>query len=463
MGGAPAGPIAAAASEFTLSINTASGCSWTLSNSAGFITIVGANSGSGNGSVKLAVAANTGPPRQGSVTIAGQTFTVQQAEPCTASVSPASVSAPQSGGDVSIQVSAAATCVWTTTTSDAFITVKQGASGTGNATVVLAIAANSGAPRLGTASIAGTTVTVDQAGSQAGCTFTVDTPPGVGPFGRVFTIAITTAAGCAWTASTTATFITLDPTAGTGNGSVEVNVAGNPTGLTRNGEFTIAGKLFTVSQASFATCGFTLKPIVIDVPSTASTTTVTVQGTGGASCPYTAVSNASFVTVTGGGSGINDGVVTLSIAANTGAARTGTVTIAGQLVTVNQIAAGAVFCVFSVSPTSVSTTAAATTVVVTITVTQGTSSCPWTAQLPAPFISIVGPNSGVGNGTVTLAIAANTGPSRQGGVQVAGVSVTINQAPGPSPVVLMTSAVTLAQSVRADRSRPRLDPAHRQF
>ena len=50
------------------------------------------------------------------------------------------------------------------------------------------------------------------------------------------------------------------------------------------------------------------------------------------------VSNASWMTVTSGASGSGPGTVAFSVAANTGAARTGTLTIAGQTFTVTQAA-----------------------------------------------------------------------------------------------------------------------------
>jgi hypothetical protein len=59
---------------------------------------------------------------------------------------------------------------------------------------------------------------------------------------------------------------------------------------------------------------------------------VTVAG----SCPWTAVSNDGFITITAGTPGSGNGTVNYTVAANTGAARSGTMTIAGQTFTVNQ-------------------------------------------------------------------------------------------------------------------------------
>jgi hypothetical protein len=73
----------------------------------------------------------------------------------------------------------------------------------------------------------------------------------------------------------------------------------------------------------------------------ASSQTVSVTGvaTASTSCAWTAVSNNSWITITGGASGTGIGTVTYSVDTNTGAARTGTITIGGQIFTVNQATA----------------------------------------------------------------------------------------------------------------------------
>jgi hypothetical protein len=78
-----------------------------------------------------------------------------------------------------------------------------------------------------------------------------------------------------------------------------------------------------------------------------SSTTLSVAGNGGtafltvtanAGCAWTAASNSSFVTLTSAASQSGNGTVNLTIAENTGDARTGTLTVAGQTVTVSQAA-----------------------------------------------------------------------------------------------------------------------------
>lgn len=67
----------AASSSVTVTAGT--GCAWTATSDAAFLTITGATSGSGNGAVTFNVAANISTmSRTGNLTIAGHTFTVTQ-------------------------------------------------------------------------------------------------------------------------------------------------------------------------------------------------------------------------------------------------------------------------------------------------------------------------------------------------------------------------------------------------
>ena len=88
-------------------------------------------------------------------------------------------------------------------------------------------------------------------------------------------------------------------------------------------------------------CTFTLSTNTLNIAATGATATVGVTADSG--CAWTATSNASFVTVNSGSVGAGTGTVGLTIAANTGEARTGTVSVAGQTVTVSQAASDPLF------------------------------------------------------------------------------------------------------------------------
>src|SRR5262249_51591445 len=83
------------------------------------------------------------------------------------------------------------------------------------------------------------------------------------------------------------------------------------------------------------TCTFSLSPSSASPAAAATTGSVTVTASA-TTCAWTAASNASWITITAGSSGTGNGTVTYSVAANTGAARSGTMTIAGQTFTASQ-------------------------------------------------------------------------------------------------------------------------------
>ncbi|MCM3871930.1 MAG: DUF4214 domain-containing protein [Pyrinomonadaceae bacterium] len=89
----------------TGSVSVTSGCAWTAVSNAVWITVTSGSTGSGNGTVGYSVAANTGAARIGTITIAGQIFTVNQAGTTptpTPSPTPAIVTTPP-GTDVNVQ------------------------------------------------------------------------------------------------------------------------------------------------------------------------------------------------------------------------------------------------------------------------------------------------------------------------------------------------------------------------
>jgi hypothetical protein len=64
----------------SVNVTAPSGCAWTATSNAAWLTINSGGAGNGNGVVNYSVAANTGSgQRTGALTIAGQTFTITQA------------------------------------------------------------------------------------------------------------------------------------------------------------------------------------------------------------------------------------------------------------------------------------------------------------------------------------------------------------------------------------------------
>jgi hypothetical protein len=231
-------------------VTAPSGCAWTATSNAIWITITSGSSGSGNGTTNYSVTANTGAQRSGTLTIAGQTVTVTQSAACSFTVSPTTQTVVSAGGPASTAVTTAAGCTWTATSNAAWITITSGSSGSGNGTVNYSSAANTTtAQRTGTLTVAGKTVTVTQS---APCTFTVSpTSQSFAAAGGTATVTVTTAAGCTWTAASSATWLTITAGAsGSGNGTVSYSAAGQASTTERVGTLTVAGQAVTVTQAA---------------------------------------------------------------------------------------------------------------------------------------------------------------------------------------------------------------------
>ncbi len=108
LSGTSASPPAAGGGT-QVTISTASGCTWTAASNVSWVT-VGPTSGSGPGTVIASVAANTSTsPRTGTLTVAGQPFTINQAAGAVAVPATPSTPSPTSGAT---SVGTAPTLTW---------------------------------------------------------------------------------------------------------------------------------------------------------------------------------------------------------------------------------------------------------------------------------------------------------------------------------------------------------------
>lgn len=416
----------------SVAVTTPSGCPWTATSNDAWIAVTGGGSGTANGTVTYSVSGNTGSARAGTISIGDQTFVVTQSSPtaalCQYAINPTSASVASGGGTTPVSIQTDASCSWAAASNVAWLAIAGVGTGSGNGSVTVSAQPNTGTARSGTLTIAGQTFTVNQAGS---CASSINpTSQSVALGGGTGQVNVTIAAGCGWTSSSNASWLTITAGAsGTGNGQVTFSAAAN-TGGARSGTLTIAGQTFTVNQAG--SCAATLNPTSFAAPATAGTgPQVTVTAPAG--CAWTSTSNAPWLSITSGANGSGNGTVAFTFTANTGAARTGTLTIAGQTFTVNQ--AGS--CASSINPTSQSIGAAGGAGS-QISVTSP-SGCAWTATTADAWISVTSGATGSGNGTVNFTIAANAGPARTGTLSVAGQTFTVNQAAGCAASINPTS------------------------
>lgn len=248
-------------------------------------------------------------------------------------------------------------------------------------------------------------------------------------------ISVTTTAGCAWTASTNDSFITINTPSGSGPGNANFSVAPNSTTATRTGTIFIAGQSFTVTQTG-QSCNYSISPTSQSLSASAGSGSINV--TTGNGCGWTANSNANWLSITNGATGSGNGTVSFSAQANTSASgRQGTLTVAGQTFTVNQAGQS---CNYSISPQSQNFSASGGLGTVNVTTDSG---CNWTATSNVSWLTVNSGATGTGNGAVGFGVQPHSATTqRQGTITIAGQTFTVTQ----------NGTVTTARAVRVGQA-----------
>jgi hypothetical protein len=264
--------VDAAGQQIAIDLTATDGCSWNVRGDAPWISGAAPPSGTGSARIQIAIAANTGAVRTGTVTIGSATVHVTQgargtgstppsptppsptpsptppASPppaCSDAIKPTSYEAGHGPDSITVNVTAASACAWTTSTSAGWVTIAAGRSGIGNGSVLLTIPPNNGPARSALVTIAGNPFTLAQDGCSASLKPTWYAS-GRGP-DRI-QVAVTADPGCTWTAASTVSWAAVTQGAnGSGNGIVEIVVQPNG-GASRSVTLTIAGQPFALSQ-----------------------------------------------------------------------------------------------------------------------------------------------------------------------------------------------------------------------
>jgi len=170
---------------------------------------------------------------------------------CSYTLSPTSQSFSSGGGSGSFSVSAESGCSWSATTSQGWIHITGGSSGSGNGTVSFTVDTRSNASdRSGSITVADKSFTISQSGASS-CTYSISpSSRSHSATGGSATVSVTCGGGCSWGASSNKSWITVSGgSSGSGNGTVSYSVGTNSGSSSRTGTITIAGKTFTVSQS----------------------------------------------------------------------------------------------------------------------------------------------------------------------------------------------------------------------
>ena len=162
----------------------------------------------------------------------------------------------------------------------------------------------------------------------------------------------------------------------------------------------------TLTITAAQTCTFTISPTFANLGAAGGTGAVAITTT--PACSYTSNSNAPWLTITAGGAGTGSGTVQYTAAANTtGAARSGTLNVAGQTFTVTETANSGVppgtgtlaFTTNSVLPPAIATLPYS----VSLGVTGGAVPYTFAATTPLPAGLALNPTTGTISGTIANA------------------------------------------------------------
>lgn len=438
----PQSPVSHSGITGTINVTTVSGCTWSAQSSVSWITINSGSSSTGNGTVQYTVSPNVGPNRTGTITVAGQNFTIEQGKNChysTPDQNGAHFNIPANGGSFSFTLSRPLVCNPLTMTIHGSASLTGGSSVTTDTTItetfIFSVPPNtSGLARTGGAEWSGLATQYPQQTVRFAVNFSqptqcilnlASTSQNYNASGGTDNLNIREVGNCGiqtpFTASSNAAWITIANPSGNAPGNLAFSLAAN-TGPARSGAITVSSEdqnlTFTVNQASG--CIYALASTNVDIATSGGNGSFNINTEAG--CTWTATTNSVWINLTSP-SGNGSGAVNFSVHPNNGPARSGTITVGGQTFTVNQSNG----CSFALSSSSDAINASGGNANVNVTTEAG---CAWTAQSNNSWITITSASSSLGNGTVNFSVAANTGNARSGTITIAGKTFTVNQATG---------------------------------
>ncbi len=272
--------------------------------------------------------------------------------------------------------------------------------------------------------------------------------------GGTGSVTLATTRECSWSAASSTQWISFPrQPSGQGPASFGFVVAANPAPRPREGAIEVSGQRLGIAQEA-APCRFDLDSGTTRATASGGSASVRVSAMAG--CTWRAESLTPWIRVTGEGRGDGPGTVSFAIDPNTGAARTGTLMVAGLSHRVEQAAAvpgppappppppptppSPPPCEYRLSPASVTVAAEGGEVALSL---RTDSSCAWQASDDAAWVRVGPPSSGTGSAAIPVSVEANTGQAtRRATVQVASASVALVQVGAPTPPPPCTASVS---------------------
>jgi subtilisin family serine protease len=146
---------------------------------------------------------------------------------------------------------------------------------------------------------------------------------------------VTVSQGCDWKVRISDDWVGSFRSDGDGNGTVPFYVEVNTTHTARSATIDVGGQIFSITQdAASAACQYSVTPSQTVFGPQGGSGSVQVSVAGG--CEWRARSNDFWIVITSGSGSSGSGVVTFNVGGNGGPMKSGTMTIAGQTVTIQQ-------------------------------------------------------------------------------------------------------------------------------
>jgi len=375
------------------------------------------------------------------------------------------------GGSGQLSVEAARECQWDAASNGSWILLKP-TTGAGQGTIEFTLSRNDQA-RARVATIAVNDRRLDLSQDGAPCRIQLSGPANNLPYlGGDGAVSVSTLAGCAWSASTTASWIVLrDPVSGSGDGQVRFQAAPN------NGDERIA--MVAVSGAGQAIVQAAAPPSAQPAPPSPTTPTPSPTPTPGppsptppspeptpsptpkpppctveldatqrsvgadggdvnikvrapSGCRWNASSPVPWITIAGDANRNGNASLLLRVTANPGGTRSGTVAIGTKTLDIFQEAAPpapVTPCAFDVAPPDGRFGSDGGDGLVGV---RTTDACGWTAVSQQSWIAITSSSSGKGSADLRYHVAPNTDrKARSGAMIVAGRQISIAQDASP--------------------------------
>jgi uncharacterized protein (TIGR03437 family) len=213
------------------------------------------------------------------------------------------------------------------------------------------------------------------------------------------------------------------------------------------GEFRITPGIFLKIESG--ACTYSLLASSQQFAATTGLGSISVTAPSG--CTWTAASNSNWITISSGASGSGSGGLTFSIAANTGTARTGSISVAGQTVTINQAGTtggGGSGTLTIATNSSLPSAIAGSAYTVTLVASGGVPPYSWLTTASLPGGLTLNPTTGVISGTPTTASTYSipiTVSDHNGQTRSQTFSLTVVPSsggggqPGPNPAITNTA------------------------